>query len=46
MLSDDIEDKNPNVAGWKEKYQISLAADILLAKDLGERSAVAWHHNL
>ena len=42
MLSGGIEDWNQNAAGWLEKYQINLDADILVAKDTGKRSAIAW----
>ena len=46
MLSDGFEDQIPNAAGWLEKYQINLDADILVTKDRGERSAKAWNHDL
>ena len=46
MLSGGVEDWNPNAAGWLEKYQINLNADILVVKDTGEMSALTWHHNL
>ena len=41
-----IEDQNPNAAGWLEKYQINLDADILMANDSSERSALSKHHYL
>ena len=46
MLSGGDEDWNPNAAGWLEIYKINLDVDILVAKDMGEISALVWHHNL
>ena len=36
MLSGGVKDQNPNAAGWLEKYQTNLDADILVAKITGE----------
>ena len=46
ILSGGVEDQNPKAAGWVEKYQINLDADISMARDMGERSVLVWHHNL
>ena len=46
MFSGGVEDQNPNAAGLLQKYQISWVVDILVAKNTGERHAIAWHHNL
>ena len=46
MLSGCVEDQNPNDLGWLEKYQINLDADILVAKDTGERSTLTWYYNI
>ena len=45
MLSGGVEDKNPKAAGWLEKMHINLDADILVARDIGERRVLTWHHN-
>ena len=46
MLSDGVSDCNPKAAGWLEKLQINLDADILVARATGAKRALAWDHNL
>ena len=46
MLSGGAEYQNPNAARWLKKYQINLDDDILVGRDICERSTLAWHHNL
>ena len=45
MLSGGVEDQNPKTAGWLDKLQITLDADILVARGTGARRALACHHN-
>ena len=46
MLSGGVEDQNPKAAWWLEKKQINLNADILVARGIGDRRVLTWHHHL
>ena len=46
MFSGGVEDQKPKAAVWLEEYQINVDADILVARGMGAKTALAWHHNL
>ena len=41
MLSGHVEDQNPKAAGWLEKLQINLDADLMVARHRDVRKALA-----